>query len=66
MAVPTVDLTVHFRAPLPPPGARPEDSYLVVFRTRVAAGGFMEEDGELWSRDGVLLCQSRQLAVVVA
>ena len=64
MGVPTVDLTVHFRTPLPPPGAGPRDWVLAVFRSREARQGFVEEDGEIWSRDGVLLAQSRQLAVV--
>jgi hypothetical protein len=36
-----------------------------VFRTREVAGGFLEEDGELWSRGGVLLAHSRQLGVVL-
>lgn len=62
--VPTVDLTVHFRATLPPPGAGDRDFALVAFRSRVAREGFLEEDGEIWSRDGVLLAQSRQLAVL--
>ena len=62
--VPTVDLTIHFRAQLPLPGARPDDFALVVFRSREARDGFVEEDGEVWSRDGVLLAQSRQLAVL--
>ena len=30
---PTIDYTVHFRSPLPPPGAAPEDAYLVAFRS---------------------------------
>jgi len=63
-AVPTVDLTVHFRRDLPLAGARPDDFYLAVFRSRVAEQGFIEEDGEVWSRDGMLLAQSRQLAVI--
>jgi acyl-CoA thioesterase len=65
VGLPTIDLTVHFRGPLPPPGASPEDFYLGVFRTQLAAGGFVEEDGELWSADGVLLAHSRQLALVL-
>lgn len=63
--VPTVDLTVHFRTTLPPAGAAADDFVLVAFRSRLAREGFLEEDGEIWSRDGVLLAQSRQLAVVI-
>ena len=62
--VPTVDLTVHFRAPIPP-DARPDDFYLCVFRSQTARDGFLEEDGEIWTRDGVLLAQSRQLAMLI-
>ena len=65
VGVPTVDLTVHFRSALPLPDARPEDFVLCRFHSRVAAEGFLEEDGELWSAGGTLLAQSRQLAVVV-
>jgi len=61
LAVPTLDLTVHLRGALPRPG----DWVLGRFRTRVARAGFLEEDGELWSRDGELLAQSRQLALAV-
>jgi acyl-CoA thioesterase len=64
-AAPTIDYTVHFRSPLPPPDAAPEDPYLVVFRSNLARHGFFEEDGELWSADGTLLAQSRQLAVLL-
>lgn len=63
--VPTVDLTVHFRGALPPATFAPDDFALVVFRSRLAREGFLEEDGEVWTPDGVLLAQSRQLAVVV-
>jgi acyl-CoA thioesterase len=63
--VPTVDLTIHFRSPLPLPDAQPDDWVLADFRTKVAAEGFLEEDGEVWSHDGVLLTQSRQLAAVL-
>jgi acyl-CoA thioesterase len=66
VGVPTVDLTVHFRSALPSPDAQPDDFILAMFRTRVAAEGFLEEDGELWSRDGRLIAQSRQLAAMLA
>jgi acyl-CoA thioesterase len=62
---PTIDYTVHFRSPLPPAGATPEDAYLVAFRSNLARHGFFEEDGELWSADGTLLAQSRQLALLL-
>jgi len=62
VGVPTVDLTIHFRAA--PSGA--DEWCLVRFRTRVAAEGYLEEDGEVWSSDGRLLAQSRQLAVLLA
>jgi acyl-CoA thioesterase len=61
--VPTLDLTVHFRGALPP-DARPDDFYLVRFQATVATQGFVEEDGEVFSRDGRLLAQSRQLAML--
>jgi acyl-CoA thioesterase len=63
---PTIDYTVHFRAPLPEQGASAEDPYLATFRSGLARGGFFEEDGELWSRDGNLLAQSRQLALLLS
>jgi acyl-CoA thioesterase len=61
--VPTLDLTVHWRAPLDP-GAAEHPWVLATFVTRLGAGGFWEEDGELWSADGTLLAHSRQLAIV--
>jgi acyl-CoA thioesterase len=63
---PTIDYTVHFRAPLPEPGASAEDPYLATFRSGLARGGFFEEDGELWSQDGKLLAHSRQLALLLS
>jgi acyl-CoA thioesterase len=62
--MPTVDLTLHFRAPLPA-AARPEDFYLGAFRSQTLRDGFVEEDGEIWTRDGLLLVQSRQLAMLI-
>jgi acyl-CoA thioesterase len=64
VAAPTIDLTVHFRAPAAAAALPPEEPVLAVFRSTTAAGGFFEEDGELWSRDGVLLAHSRQLALL--
>lgn len=62
---PTVDLTMHFRAPLPHEGATAEDFYLGRFWSQLSRDGFFEEDGELWSSDGTLLAQSRQLALAL-
>lgn len=64
-ALPTIDLTIHFRVPLPLPGAAPDDWALARFSSRWARDGFVEEDGEIWSTDGVLLAQSRQLALLI-
>jgi acyl-CoA thioesterase len=61
LGVPTIDLTVHFRQTPP----RTPGWALVRFTTTVAAEGYLEEDGEVWSADGRLLAQSRQLAVEV-
>jgi acyl-CoA thioesterase len=63
--VPTIDLTIHFRATVPLPAATPDDFVFARFRTGTAAEGFMEEDGEVWGVDGTLLAQSRQLAALV-
>ena len=63
--VPTVDLTVHVRADLAQLRLAPDDFAFVHFRTRQVSEGFLEEDGEIWSRDGVLLAQARQLGVLM-
>ena len=65
VALPTVDLTVHFRDDLAQASVGPSDFCLAIFRSRVAQRGYIEEDGEIWSRDGRLLAQSRQLAVIL-
>lgn len=53
---PTVELTAHVRA-------RPAPGWLrVVHSTRNFAGGFLEEDAEVWDSTGRLVAQSRQLA----
>ncbi|MEZ5144893.1 MAG: thioesterase family protein [Acidimicrobiales bacterium] len=61
LGVPTVDLTVHL-LDAPDPVA---DWCLVEFASRWAGEGFVEEDGRIWSRDGRLLAQARQLAAVL-
>ena len=55
--VPTVELTVHTRA-IPAPGP-----VACVFSTRFVQNGLLEEDGEMWDSQGVLVAQSRQLAL---
>ena len=59
---PTIDLTIHIRAELPPEGL-PDQPVLGCFGTAAAVGGTIEEDGELFLADGTLLAQSRQLAL---
>jgi acyl-CoA thioesterase len=64
VAAPTLDLTIHVRRPLPPPGMTPDDHVLVRFASRLSVSGAWEEDGELWTPSGQLIAQSRQLALV--
>lgn len=55
----TVQLTVHLhRVPVTPWVA-------TVVSTRHVAGGYHEEDCELWDEDGNLLAQSRQLGILL-
>ena len=63
--VPTVDLTIHVLAPDRVAALLPEDFVLVVFQTRTVRGGYLEEDGELWSPTGELLARCRQVGVVL-
>jgi acyl-CoA thioesterase len=59
--VPTLELTIHFR------GIPPDDPHPFVRQTtfsRLAAGGVVEVDGEIWSEDNRLLVQSRQMALM--
>ncbi len=54
---PTLEMTVHARA-------RPSPGWLrQVVRTEVVTDGYIIEDGELWDATGVLVAQSRQLAL---
>ncbi|MFJ3235367.1 thioesterase family protein [Streptomyces sp. NPDC086787] len=56
--VPTVELTAHVRR-RPAPGP-----LRVAITTRNLAGGFLEEDAEVWDSEDRLVAQSRQLARV--
>jgi acyl-CoA thioesterase len=62
---PTVDLTIHFRQRLQDAANDPADMCLSLFRTRLLHEGFFEEDGVIWSADGAVLAQSRQLGIVM-
>lgn len=54
----TIELTVHVRA-------RPAPGWLACrVYTRFVSGGYHEEDFEAWDSTGVLVAQSRQLALV--
>jgi acyl-CoA thioesterase len=71
-AVPTVDLTVHFRERLPsaaedsPSVQRdPRELCLAQTTTELIHDGFFVEDGLIWAADGTLLAHSRQLAIVI-
>ncbi len=56
--VPTVELTVHVRG-VPAPGP-----LRCAFRSRFIHDGLLDEEGEMWDSTGVLVAQSRQLALV--
>lgn len=60
VGAPTVDLTIHFRNP--PDGD--DGPVLGIYESSTSAHGYFEEDSTLWSRDGALLAQSRQLALL--
>ena len=59
---PTLELTIHFRD-RPEPG---DATALVRFRAEASIGGIFDEQGEVWDRNGRLLAQSRQLALLRA
>jgi acyl-CoA thioesterase len=66
VAAPTIDLTVHFRVPMPR-REEPDPGELCFVRTRtgVIHEGFFEEDGVVWAADGTVLAQSRQLGILL-
>lgn len=57
IGTPTVDLSIHFCRALP---AGADGFVLGRFGSILAHDGFVVEDGELWSEDGLLLARSRQ------
>lgn len=59
---PTIDLTIHVRADIPPEGL-PDQPVLGTYRSTAAHGGLMEEDAALFLPDGTLLAHARQLAI---
>jgi acyl-CoA thioesterase len=55
----TLELTTHVRR-------RPAPGWLACrATTRYVAGGYHEEDFEIWDRNGQLVAQARQLALVI-
>ncbi|WP_210492191.1 thioesterase family protein [Patulibacter sp. SYSU D01012] len=60
---PTIDLTIHLRADLPP-GGLPPTPVLGTYRSTAAVDGLVEEDATLVLPDGSLLAQARQLALL--
>ena len=60
-AAPTIDLTLHFRARLPLEGRL----LLGRFDSKLVRDGFFDENGELWTPDGELVAQSRQLGLLL-
>jgi hypothetical protein len=55
---PTIEMTIHIRDPRAMGWLRCD------FTSRFVSGGYIEEDGLVWSADGMLVAQSRQLALV--
>lgn len=66
VAVPTVDLTIHFHTHDAQRHA-PDPRTLCLARTsaELVHEGFFVEDGTIWAPDGTLLAKSRQLAIVI-
>lgn len=63
---PTIDLTIHFRVAMPRE-EQPDPNELCLARVNagVVHDGLFEEDVVIWARDGTLLAQSRQLAILM-
>lgn len=65
-AAPTLDLTIHFRAPEAASALDPASPFLGRYLSRTSRDGLSEEDAEIWAPDGTLLAQGRQLALLRA
>jgi len=61
VVVPTIQLTVYLRTV----GHTVTAPVFAQFRTETVAEGHLEEVGELWSAEGELLAESRQLALMM-
>jgi acyl-CoA thioesterase len=60
---PTIDLTIHFRRAVA--DLDPQALCLARFQTGLVDDGFFENDASIWSADGRLLAQARQLALLL-
>ncbi len=61
---PTIEFTFHQRTMLPPEGLPPQPLLLDV-TTQASLEGLVDEDTRLFTADGTLLAQSRQLAITM-
>lgn len=61
VGAPTLELTCHFRSSVAPTGP-----VLGRFRTRTVAEGFLDETAELWTQDGTLLAEAKQMALLIS
>ncbi len=57
----TLEFTAHFRTPPPSSVVSGAEPIRLVLRVAASAAGYIDEDCEIWSADGHLLMQSRQL-----
>jgi acyl-CoA thioesterase len=64
-AAPTVEVSLYFRRQLPLPSSTPTDYALLQVESTMAQDGFVDESAEIWSHDGLLLAQSRQLVLLL-
>jgi acyl-CoA thioesterase len=61
---PTIDLTIHFRSPEAMAVHPPAEPLLARYTSTTSRDGYFEEDASIWTPDGTLLVQSRQLALL--